>query len=281
MRSTLKTFRFKTEYLLIVDFLFNPKVIRGFIQKEMNFIFQNSGKEKYFSIILRNDNTYEKYSNKFNLKFIDKQKHINHSGLYLIFSENQTSGNNYNEILDKNSSFFNVKIDLYKDITDNSAFLINELSANLGDDIFEKINDLIKFFYKKLYDFIREKMTKYFCHQSVSIDKNIKSIYDFIFSCKVVENKNFKIQNSKSIKNGIEIEWKIDSIFPVDNCEARLIIIKLEHNLCLVEVLIYMNIGDYNIQEKLLDIEPKIQLFLKILKDRMSNKNAFLTSVNM
>jgi len=86
------------------------------------------------------------------------------------------------------------------------------------------------------------------------------------------------------------IRWKIlskflvkliNSLFQVNLCEAKLFIKSLSNDCCLVEIVILMNIEDYNTQEKLLNIKSVFCLFLTKLRSRVLKEEKIITSANI
>ena len=71
----------------------------------------------------------------------------------------------------------------------------------------------------------------------------------------------------------MEISCEIGSLFPVNACESKLIINSLSNYASWVVILNCMDITDYTIQEKLLNIKSIISMFLKKLRRRIKNED--------
>ena len=291
MKSKLLLFPIKVEFNNISNFLFNIKILKTFFQKgNNNNIFQtsfilkkpsenqtnnNSGdknKDNYNEFIILGDNKNEK-NDKFIVKSIYSNHYLNHSIIILRFIKDKTSNNND---IEKNNSnivqFLDIVISFYIDINDNSTVLINELYSNLLDSLFLKFLKIVDLFYQKLEIFVREKMNKFYNFESILIDNNMKTIFNYLYACKIFDNENFKIQKIRKQNQDMEITCEIGSFFPVSVCETKLFIRSLSNQLCLVEIVNWINTSDFNTQGKLLNIKSIISVFLKKLRSKINNE---------
>ena len=293
MKSKLLLFPIKVEFNIISDFLFNGKIIKAFFQKESNNnIFQTSyiskkpseDKDDNNNLTDKNkDNSYNEFiipgnnknesNDKFKVKCIYNNHCLNHSILILRFIKDKIS-NNYD--IEKNHSeiaqFIDIVISFYIDINDNSTVLINELYSNLLDSLFLKFLKIVDLFYQKLEIFVREKMNKFYNFESILIDNNMKTIFNYLYACKIFDNENFKIQKIRKQNQDMEITCEIGSFFPVSVCETKLFIRSLSNQLCLVEIVNWINTSDFNTQGKLLNIKSIISVFLKTLRSKINNE---------
>jgi len=294
MKRKILLFPIKAEYNIISNFLFDFNIFKIFFNKEINNnyckvsfqnknisnnIYKNINNKNGNFLSLINDNK-DKDNELFIVKTIYKKHCLNHSILILRFTKYESFNNNNNENrINKKEEFLDLVISFYTDISDNSTVLINEIYSNLSDLILMKFNKLIKVFYEKLPVFVKEKMNKYYCFESILIQKNITNVFNYLYSCKICHNEKFQIKKIKKIKEGIEISCQIGSIFPVDICESKLFIRSFSNNSCLVEIVNWMNTGDFNTQGKLLNIKSIISLFLKKLRSRIINDEIISTKI--
>ena len=290
MKSKLLIFPIKVDYNIISNFLLDEKIFKAFFRKEMNnnnffkISFQhknstkndggvNSDKYKqndYNEFILLNNNGKES-NDIFKVKSIYNNNCLNHSILILRFIKVETSKNNNEKNNQKNEQILDNVISFYIDIKDNSTVLINELYYNLPDSLFEKFIKIVHLFYEKIKKFVKEKMNKYFCHESILIPENMEKIFNYLYSCKIFHNDKFNITKIQQIKKNLEISCEIGSLFPVSACETKLFIRSLSNCASWVAILNSMDISDFETQAKLLNITSIISIFLKILRCRIKN----------
>ena len=282
----------KVDYEIISHFLLNPKILMDFFQNEIKNIFfqtpflniingernnkMNIGKD-YNIFIIPNDNP-DKMNDLYKVKSIFSKHYINHSLLILRFIKEETF--DFKNINDNNNSkleqILDMVISFYIDINDNSTLLINEIYSNLDDHLYINFIKFTHLFYQKLNGFIHQKLNKFYCFESILIQKNMQNIFDFLYSCKIFHNEKFQIKKIEKYKGYMEISCIIGSLFPVNNCEAKLCIRSLSNNLCLVEIENWMNASSFDTQEKLLNIKSIILLFLKKLKSKINNEYCIL-----
>ena len=289
MKKKLFIFPIRVEYSIISNFLLNPNILRAFFKKEMNDIFlfkKNPSDKNERSINNSNNVIYEEEgynefilldnnirgNDVFKVKSIYNKHCLNHSILILRFIKIEASNNKdikknprFKQILDSVISF-------YTDINDNSTVLINELYSNFPDSILEKFIEIVHCFYKKLQKFVKEKMNKFVCFESILIPKNMETIFNYLNSCKIFHNGKIKIEKIQKFKGKIEISGDISSLFPVNICETKLFIKNLSNNDCLLVILNWMKISDFCTQGKLLNIKSIISMFLKKLRCRIKNE---------
>ena len=168
--------------------------------------------------------------------------------------------------------FFFFFISFYIDISNNSTIIINELYSNLSDSLFVKFINIVHLFYDRLKIFIREKMNKFYCFESIIIPKNINYIFNYLFSCKIFHNKKLKIQKIEKVNKDIEISGQIKCIEKF--IESKLLLRYLSKNNCLVEIINWKKIEDYKTQEKLLNLKSIISMFLKKLRCQIKNEKS-------
>lgn len=289
MKRKLNVFQIKAEYNIIYYFLNNPTIQKAFMQKEMNniffqtsFLYKKNGNEinKYITNLKNNDyNTFIILNNEkngknvlFKVKSILNENYYNHSILILRFIKEENENNNNHLSKNNSDKIVDIVISFYTDINDNSTIIINELYSNLSDPLFIKFNQIAHLFYEKLAIFTKEKMTKFFCFESILIPKNMQSIFNYLYSCKIFHNEKFQIKKIQKGKEDMEISCQIGSLFPVNICETKLFIRSLSNNSCLVEIVNCMNISDFTTQAKLLNIKSIISLFLQKLRYRINNE---------
>ena len=285
MKRKLFIFPIKVEYNIISNFLLNPNILRTFFRKEMNnvFLFKINPSDNYENNISNNKDLEEGYkgynelillnnniegNDIFKVKSIYNKYCLNHSILILRFYKVGTSNNkdiNMKQILDSVISF-------YTDINDNSTVLINELYSNLPNSLQEKFIEIVHLFYEKLQKFVKEKMNKFVCFESIIIPKNMITIFNYLNSCKIFHNEKIKIEKIQKLKEKIEISGDIGSLFPVSICETKLFINRLSNNVCLLVVLNWMKTSDFDTQGKLLNIQSIISMFLKKLRCRIKSE---------
>ena len=234
MKTKLLIYPIKVDYNIISNFLFNSNNFKIFLKKEINNnnLFHISFQSKIYSSYndnINNDKYKENDYNKlillnndgkeskdiFKVKSIYNNNCLNHSILILRFIKAETSDNDLEKNIPKNEQILDNVISFYLDINDNSTVLINEFYYNLSDALFEKFMKIVHFFYEKTRKFVKEKMKKYFCHESILIQENIEKIYNYLYSCKIFHNDKFKIKKIQKIKKNMEISFEIGSFFPV------------------------------------------------------------------
>lgn len=282
-------FPIKVEYNIISDFLLNSNILKTFFRKEMeniscqtlfqikepktkNININNNEKNDYnYFIIQRNKN--EKINDIFKAKCIYKKHCLNHSLVIIRFIKEEDLNNNkdVNNNINK-EQFLDTIISFYIDISNNYTILINELNSNLSDSLFRKFIDIVHLFYKRLKIFVREKINKFYCFESILIPKNINYIFNYLKSCKIFHNEKFKIQKIQKIKQDIEITCQI--IFTENVSESKLFIKYISKNNCLVEIVNWMKTANFNTQEKLLNIKSITSLFLKKLRCRIKTEDS-------
>ena len=292
MKRKLLLFPIKAEFSIISNFLINCNTIKSFFTKEINNTFFQTSflKKKHLDkdnddskedkndnnegndFILLNDNKNES-NDFFKVKSIYRSNCLNHSILILRFIKKEAFKINNIEM---NSSKFGQILDsvisFYVDINDNSTVLINELYSNLSDTLLVKFNKIVHFFYEKLQIFVRQKMNKYICFQSILIQKNVEATFNYLYSCKIFHNKKFQIKKIEKIKQDVEITCEIGSLFPVNICESKLLIKYLSKDSCIVIIVNWMDISEYKTQGKLLNIKAILALFLKKFRCRINSE---------
>ena len=277
LKTNLLLFPFKVEYNIISDFLFNSNIIKTFFTKEManiscetsfqNKMQKNNDKNDYSYFILPTNNKETKEI--FKAKCLCKKQCLNHSLLILRFIREEDFNNNVNN---GTKHFLDAVISFYIDISNNSTIIINELYSNLSDSLFVKFINIVHLFYERLKIFIREKMNKFYCFESIVIPKNINYIFNYLSSCKIFHNKKFKIQKIEKKEKDIEISCEIKFIENVS--ETKLLLRYLSNNNCLIEIIGWMKIEDYKTQEKLLNLKSIISMFLKKLRCQIKKEKA-------
>ena len=289
MKRKLFIYPIKVEYNIISNFLLNPNILRTFFRKEMTnaFLFkknpsnkdeniisndknQEEGSKSYNDFILLNNNI--KGIEKFKVKSIYNKHCLNHSILILRFIKEEKSNNKDINITPKINQILDNVISFYTDINDNSTVLINELYSNLPDSLLDKFVEIVHLFYIKLQKFVKEKMNKFVCFESILIPQNMTTIFNYLKSCKIFHNEKIKIEKIEILKEKIEISGDIGSLFPVSICETKLFIRNLSNTACLLVILNWMKISDFNKQGKLLNIQSIISMFLKKLRSRIKSE---------
>ena len=290
LKRKILIFQIKAEYNIISNFLFDSNILSSFFQKELNnnccqtsFKVKktskknniNENKDNYF--ILPKDSN-EPNSLFFGVKTLYKKKYLNHSILILRLTKKDCPDIIGKENINKKEEFLDSVISFYIDIKDNSTILLNEIYSNLSDEILSKFDKFLYTFYEKLKLFVKEKMNKYFCFESILIEKSMSDIFKYLSSCKVFKDENIQITNINKTKNNIEISCQINSLFELNLCEVKLFIKGLSTECCLVEIVSFMNIEDYNTQEKLLNVKSAFSLFLKKLRNRVIKEEKKISS---
>ena len=290
MKKKLFIFPIRVEYNIISNFLLNPNILRTFFRKEMNnaFLFKKNAIDKkngsninyanndiyqeegYNEFILLNNNI--EGNDVFKVKSIYNNHCLNHSILILRFIKVEKSNGKDKIIIHKIKQILDSVISFYTDINDNSTVLINELYSNLPDSLLEKFIEIVHCFYKKLQKFVKEKMNKFVCYESILIPKNMETIFNYLNSCKIFHNEKIKIEKIQKFKEKIEISGDIGSLFPVSICETKLFMKNLSNNNCLLVILNWMKISEFNTQRKLLNIKSVISMFLKKLRCRIKSE---------
>ena len=291
IKSKILIFQIKVEYNIITSFLFDSNILSSFFQKELNnnccqtsFKAQrtskNNNNEKNDNYFILSKDSMDANNNSFKVKTIYKKKCLNHSILILRLTKKDCPNLIDKENTNKIEEFLDSVISFYIDIKDNSTILLNELYSNLSDEILSKFDKFLNIFYEKLKIFVKTKMNKYYCFESILIEKGMQDIFKYLSSCKIFKNENIHIKKINKMKNIIEISCQINSLFQVNLCEAKLFIKSLSNDCCLVEIVSLMSIGDFNAQEKLLNIKSVFSLFLKKLRTRIIKEEKLISSVN-
>ena len=292
IKRKILIFQIKAEYNIISSFLFDSNILSSFFQKELNNnCCQTSFKVKKTS---KNDNNNEKNLNYFILpedskdpnsyffrvKTIYKKQCPNHSMLILRLTKKDCSDLIDKEKNNKIEEFLDSVISFYIDIKDNSTILLNELYSNLSDEILSKFNKFLNIFYEKLEVLVKAKMNKYYCFESILIEKSMSDIYKYLLSCKLFKDENIQIKKINKMKNIIEISCHIKSLFKLDSFEGKLFIKSLSNDCSLVEIVNLINIEDFNNQEKLLNLKSLNSIFLKKLRNRVLKEEEIFSSEN-
>lgn len=283
LKTNLLLFPLKVEYNIISDFLFNSNIMRTFFSREMGKIcetlFQTKDSKDKNTNIKDNDKndfnylilpTNDETKEIFKAKCLCKKQFLNHSLLILRFIKEEDSKKNNNVNSNTNNFFIDAVISFYIDISNNSTVIINELYSNLSDSLFIKFNSVVHLFYEKLNVFIREKMNKFYCFESILIPKNINYIFNYLSSCKIFHNEKFKIQKIQRVNHDIEISCQF--AFTEKVHESKLLLRYLSDNNCLVEIVGWMKTEDFTTQEKLLNLKSIISVFLKKLRCRIKKE---------
>ena len=294
MKSKILVFPIKVDFNIISNFLLDANNFTIFLRKEINnnnnlfqISFQNKNYSTYNNNYINNDknkqNDYNKFillnnngkesNDVFKVKSIYNNHCLNHSILIMRFIKVETSDNDLDKNSPKNEQILDNVISFYIDINDNSTVLINELYYNLSDRLFEKFIKIVHLFYEKTKKFVKDKVNKYFCHESILIPENMDKIFNYLYSCKIFHNDKFKITKIQKIEKHMEISCEIGSSFPVNACESKLVIDSISNYSSWVVILNCMDITDYTIQAKLLNIKSIISMFLKKLRRRIKNED--------
>lgn len=292
IKNKILIFKIKAEYNIISNFLFDANILSSFFQKELNNnCCQTSFKVKKTSKNNNNNENSPYYfilpedskdpnNNFFYVKTIYKKQCPNHSMLILRLTKKDCSNLIDKEKTNKIEEFLDTVISFYIDIKDNSTILLNELYSNLSDEILSKFNKFLIIFYEKLKVFVKTKMNKYYCFESILIEKGMTDVYKYLLSCKLFKDEKITIQKINKMKNIIEITCQVKSLFQIDSCEGKLFIKSLSNDCCLVEIVNLMNVRDYNFQEKLLNLKSLNSIFLKKLRDRVLKEKEIISFVN-
>jgi hypothetical protein len=284
-------FTIKAEYNIISNFLFDPNILSCFFQKELNNnccqtsfnvkkTSKNNNNENSPNYFILSEDGKDPNSNIFSVKTLYKKHCPNHSMIILRLTKKDNSNLIDKENTNKVEQFLDTVISFYIDIKDNSTILLNELYSNLSDEILSKFNKFLNIFYEKLKVFVKSKMNKYYCFESILIEKNMTDIYKYLLSCKLFKDDKIKIKKINKMKNIIEISCEVKSLFQLDSCEGKLFIKSLSNDCSLVEIVNLINIQDYNSQEKLLNLKSLNSLFLKKLRDRVLKEEEKISSLN-
>ena len=287
MKRKLLLFPIKVEYNIISSFLLSCNTIKTFFQKEINNTYfqtsflkkkpcdknsnEKNKEDNYCDFILLNNEKSEN-NDCFKVKSIYNNHCLNHSILILRFIKKEASKNtDIENMSSKFHPFLDLVISFYIDISDNSTILINELFSNLSDSLFVKFNKIVHFFYQKLQIFVREKMNKYICFESILIQKNVEATFNYLYSCKICHNEKIQIKKIEKINQDIEITCEIGSLFPVNICETKLFIKNISKESCIILIVNWMNTSDFKTQGKLLNIKSIIALFLRKFRCRLNS----------
>ena len=292
IKHKILIFKIKAEYNIISNFLFDANILSSFFQKELNnnccqtsFTVKktsqhNNNNENSPNYFILTEDGKDTNSNFFSVKTIYKKRCPNHSMIIIRLTKKDCSNLIDKENANKIEEFLDSVISFYIDIKDNSTILLNELYSNLSDEILSKFNKFLNIFYEKLKVFVKTKMNKYYCFESILIEKSMTDIYKYLLSCKLFRDEKIKIKKINKMKNIIEITCQVISLFQLDSCEGKLFIKSLSKDCCLVEIVNLVNIGDYNSQEKLLSLKSLNSLFLKMLRNRVLQEDEIISSVN-
>lgn len=280
----------KVDYEIISNFIFEPKILMNFVQNEIKNVFfqtpflnitngerSNKNITKDYNFIIIPNNNPNIMNDLYKVKSIFYKHYINHSLIILRFTKEEEFNIKNNNINDENISnieqILDIVISFYVDINDNSTLIINEAYSNLEDDLFTTFIKVINIFYQKLNIYIQEKIRQFYCYESILIPTNMQNIFNFLYSCKIFHDEKFQIKKIQKFKESIEITCIIGSLFPVNNCEAKLCIISLSNSLCFIEIENWMNAASFVIQEKLLNIKSIISIFLKKFKNKIISEH--------
>lgn len=295
MKSKILINKIKIEFNSLLDFFLDQKSFPSFLQKEMSGTFFITAKEvqncknnidsnllKYDSIIKitlsKTDKNISKDNNDlfFHQDCIHFKNFENH--LILIFRYtpiNYKTDNNKDSTENKNN-FVDIIALISKDIEDNSSIFIQKIYSNFPDEIIDKFYEFLKCLSKLFEKYVYKNLKVYSCCESIVINNNLRNIVEYIADCKLFFNEKYKITDIKKVGEAIEVLFEIkDTIYPGSLCETKVIIHQISENSCYLLITNKTNINNesFNFYDNLLEIKPSIKMFLKLLRQRIEEKN--------
>lgn len=281
MKEKLLLFQIKAEYNMVLNFLYNPNTMRMFFMKEINnndFFYAtfldkriNHQTKNDYNYLVILDNINKKETDIFIVKSIYRNICYNHFFLILRFIKVESFNDNIeNYTLD---NVIDLNISFYINIDDNSTIIINDFFSQLSDLLLRKFNSIVLFFNKKLQSFVKEKMNKFYCIESILINYNMDYIFNYLLSCQIFHNEKFKIKKIERKKDRIIISCRIGTLFPGNNCESKLAIMNISNHNSIINILNLINNSDFEFQEKFLNTKTYVSIFLQKLRAKINNDN--------
>ena len=213
-------------------------------------------------------------------KFIYKKRLENYmTGLFRFIALNKEIKKNKKENAINLSpnlkiiNFIDVIISLYLDINDNSTVIINELFYDLDEAYFSRFNDVIEIYYKKLKMFLEKNFNKYFCNESILINRSILQVFNYIMSTKLFSDKRFEINNIQKQKDEINILVDIkDKIYPDTAYKIICNILKLSEISSFITIKSLIDIKYLSLNERFNILKSGIIFGLKSLKKNIEKE---------
>ena len=232
---------FKSNHIFVNNYVFKVKLI------------YNEEWEKYKKIIFRME-----------LQNKDKTSSKN-----LLNGQNENINNNNLE----DTKFVDSIFSFYLDINNSSTILINEIYYNLGENIINRICDILNIYYEKAKIFISKNLNIYLCSESILINRSITQVFNYIMSRKLIYHKKFEIKDIQKFKEEINIYVDIkDQIYPDSYFQCRCHILKLSDISCFISVISLIDVKHFSFSKRFLTLKAAIIFVLKMLKQKIESE---------
>jgi hypothetical protein len=241
---------------------------------EINEFFQNNFKSNHifvnnyvFKVNLIYNEEWEKYKKIiFRYEFQNKDKKTSKN---LSSDENENINNNNLE----DSKFVDVIFSFYLDINNSSTILINELYYNLGENIINRLCDVLNIFYEKAKIFISKNLNIYLCTESILINRSITQVFNYIMSRKLIYHKKFEIKDIQKFKEEINIYVDVkDQIYPDSYFQCRCHLLKLSDISCFVSVVSLIDVKHFSFSKRFHTLKAAIIIVLKKIKQKIESE---------
>jgi hypothetical protein len=241
---------------------------------EINEFFQNNFKSNHifvnnyvFKVKLIYNEEWEKYKKvifRYEIQNKDKKTSKN-----LSSDENENINNNNLE----DSKFVDVIFSFYLDINNSSTILINELYYNLGENIINRLCDVLNIYYEKAKIFISKNLNIYLCTESILINRSITQVFNYIMSRKLIYHKNFEIKDIQKFKEEINIYVDVkDQIYPDSYFQCRCHLLKLSDISCFVSVVSLIDVKHFSFSKRFHTLKAAIIIVLKKIKQKIESE---------
>ena len=241
---------------------------------EINEFFQNNFKSNHifvnnyvFKVKLIYNEEWEKYKKiifRYEIQNKDKKTSKN-----LSSDENENINNNNLE----DSKFVDVIFSFYLDINNSSTILINELYYNLGENIINRLCDVLNIYYEKAKIFISKNLNIYLCTESILINRSITQVFNYIMSRKLIYHKKFEIKDIQKFKEEINIYVDVkDQIYPDSYFQCRCHLLKLSDISCFVSVVSLIDVKHFSFSKRFHTLKAAIIIVLKKIKQKIESE---------
>lgn len=291
--------KLQVEFNMIINLLRNTQTLRAFYLREMHGIAQatksqsskfNENYECFFifpkirgEILNISDFTIKNINSKhfltnhylYKIKLINLERWDNYRKVKFRFKflnkiDNQKKYelivNNKNTYLEP-SDFIDLFVYFYLDISDNSTVIVNEYFYDVNDQEFLRFYDVEDIYYRKLKTFLEKNLKRYFCNESIMINRSMTQIFNYIMSLKLFLNERIEIKDIQKFKDEINIYVDIrDKTYPNSVYQTRCHILKLSDISCFVSIIALIDVNYFSLDKRFTTLKAAIIYVLKILK---------------
>ena len=263
----------KIEFEALTQFLLNVEKVKSFLIREMyntlifspfsNYLKKYDGENELFTSIIIVPNKSKKSQCPYKVETIFINNFVNYTEVFLRLTR-------LNE--KKKNKFIDINISIYKNIEDNSSVIIYEFKSDLLDEIFYQFCEISQLFHQRLENYFRKEMDNFFYYETITIEKNMANVFNYLSLCKICVNNKVKLKKVYKLKEKIKLTFDIFSQHSTKKEEFEITISNITKNCCLVtanNIVQSKNILD---QECYLKKKPFLKYFLKVLKQKITDE---------